>query len=167
MKLSKLIPAIAVLLLAGCGSIRSLEIRHYSAHLTGAGENPPVATTTVGDFTLNSRASYSLNFSDIQGANHVLSTSNLICSKTGKNGPVVYVLWSNDRGIRGQTISFSSSINDRRFITNVATPDCPVSISSLARLEEAIHQGLIYVDVRSNQHPTGEARGKVIQGATT
>jgi CHRD domain len=151
-----------VSLLAGCGSLPPAQPYEmsYETYLTGANEVPPHTTDMVGDFKLKLNRSFTLNIKNVDNDKQKPTAAHIHCGKLGVAGPVVYGIFSNPY-IVGNTLSYSSSIDDRKFSVNPKTDACPFVIDSMDKLQEAIAKGYIYVNVHTAAKPAGIIRGQL------
>ncbi len=132
---------------------------------TGSGQQfIPAQIEGVGNATFAIQFSSGLN-----RANYLLVMNNvqnvigahLHCGRAGENGPIVVPLPVNNRN---QNLSGAIRNDDID-----ATVDCRAiigrSINNVASLLAAINEGLIYVNVHTQQYPDGFIRGQLFPGA--
>lgn len=122
----------------------------WSAALTGAQETPPVTTTASG------KASFALN-ADLNLLHYTVEVTNVISvtashihlGPTGKNGPVLFGLFSSSQGIFDATHPVGGAL--------------PLSGKNLVDLLT----GYYYVNVHTVANPGGEMRGQLGVPAST
>lgn len=134
----------------------------YTTSLSGGNEVPSVATETTGSANI----SFDENGSNMQyvvtvnNGNEITAT-HLHCGDPGENGPVVVTLFSNSNGADVDGHLASGDINN----DDIADANCasPIGydIDNLNELANAIDGGRIYVNVHSEAHPIGVARGQL------
>lgn len=168
------------ILLAGLfsGAVYSQEGQGpFVANLTGQGEVPPVESTVrgVGIFTLNqdsTQLTYHLIVHQLQQAAEDgtrLTQAHLHCGQEGVAGPVVVDLLGMIRGGVAAPLEVRADLSDANIIQepdpNADNQTCAdvlgTPITTLAELVQAMEAGNIYVNVHSEQNPTGEIRGQL------
>ncbi len=137
--------------------------RNFRAHLTGAEEvaDPPVETRAQGQaiFQLSkdgSELSYKLIVANIEN----VLMAHIHLAPAGVNGPVVVWLYPAD-GPPGQLIPGRS---DGVLAQGVITADDlvgPLAGADLADLLDAMGESNAYVNVHTEQFPSGEIRGQI------
>jgi hypothetical protein len=104
------------------------------------------------------RATYLLNLSNVAN----VTAAHLHCGRAGENGPVVAPLLGNNTRQQNVTGSVRNADID-------ATADCRStigrSINNVASLLAAMNEGLVYVNVHTQQYPDGFIRGQLFPGA--
>lgn len=133
----------------------------YGAVLRGdPGPNGPSTMTTgvVNISTDGNTGRYELYVYD----GNSLTDFRLHCAVSGQTGPVVATLYSspsiNSDG-HLSTGSFDSSM-----INASVGASCPVSVQTVADLDEAIRQGTIYATIAATNSGTGLIHGNLTQG---
>jgi len=117
------------------------------ARLRGANEVPPVATEGRGTatFTLNNDGTvlrFTLKLRKIDN----LLFGHIHEAPPGVNGPIIFVLFENDGSLTGSNHVINGSFTD------------PEDIAAILDL---FRSGNAYVNVHSEEFPSGEIRGQV------
>ncbi|CAI8890237.1 CHRD domain-containing protein [Methylocaldum szegediense] len=149
----------------------------FVANLTGQDEVPPVESTVrgVGIFTLNQESTqltYHLIVNQLQQAAEDgtrLTQAHLRCGQQGVAGPIVVDLLGAVRGGVAPPLEVRAVLSDANIIQepdpNADNQTCAdvlgTPITTLAELVQAIEAGNVYVNVHSEQNPTGEIRGQL------
>jgi hypothetical protein len=138
------------------------------AVLTGQEEVPSVQTKTFGSFHMQIMPSYTgSNFSLWVWEGTNVTAAHLHCAPYGKNGPVIATLWSRGKG--GKDVNGllkRRSLSNADIVDTKAGGECPVSIFNLKGLRKAIEDGLIYVNVHSEEYPNGVIRAQLYVGTS-
>lgn len=134
----------------------------YEANLRGDEEVPPVETEATGEIEVaftksGDEARFELEIEN--GLN--LTQAHLHCAPDGQNGPVVVTLFEDQSG---------KDLVDGVLVTGTITAadiegtgeDCEAAVNNIADLQDAIDNGLIYVNVHSERYPAGEIRGQLV-----
>ena len=134
---------------------------NFTAHLTGAGENPDVETLATGQAVLmvdneGGHASWRLLVSNIDD----VIQAHIHCGAPGVNGPIVVFLFGPDSTPDHHNgVLSTGTFDDSNVIDRPDSPACPGGISSFADLMQKINSGEAYVNVHTVAHPGGEIRG--------
>lgn len=134
---------------------------NFTAHLTGAGENPDVTTLATGQAVLmvdkdNGEASWRLLVSNIED----VTQSHIHCGSPSVNGPVVVFLFGLDATPDDHNgVLSSGTFDDSDVIDRPDSAACPGGISNFDDLMEKIAAGEAYVNVHTVANPGGEIRG--------
>ena len=134
---------------------------NFTAHLTGAGENPDVETLATGQAVLmvdneGGRASWRLLVSNIED----VTQSHIHCGSPSVNGPVVVFLFGLDATPDDHNgVLSSGTFTDANVIDRPDSAACPGGISNFDDLMEKIASGEAYVNVHTSAHQGGEIRG--------
>ena len=135
----------------------------FTASLTGSAEVPSVNTNMSGQLKLSFRhpgdtGKFHLN---VWNGDDV-TAAHLHCAPAGQNGPVVVGLYDNSTGADINGLLAMGDITDSKVMgSSTPTGNCPVDINDVDDLEDAIEDGLIYVNVHTKDYPNGEIRGQV------
>jgi hypothetical protein len=142
---------------SGGGSI------NFTAALTGAQENPAVASDSLGSATVQfdrgfTRADVRVR---VKGGIDVVA-AHFHCGRPGINGPVAFGLLNP-----GQLTSFDNQESLRITNADFTGADCtPVvgrPVTNIAALALAMEDGLIYINLHSPTAPLGEIRGQMLE----
>jgi hypothetical protein len=151
-----IITAIGVMVVAtGSGPSAAYANHEFAANFTGQQEVPPVDTQATGHAILvpalpsNQTIQYFVNATGIQGATQGHVHSGL----QGENGPIVVTLFKFD--------SPQNEVFQKGNIT-AANLEGPLQGKTIPDLIAAMKNGSTYVNVHTEQHPTGETRGQLI-----
>ncbi len=130
----------------------------YQAHIRGEFEVPPVNTPITGEFLF--RNSDNRYFLAVKGApvNDRILAATLQCGKKDANGPILYAFYF---GVPSRRISPKGQFNNSKFIPYQTSSVCPYLIRSITDLKAAIRFKIIYVNIHTQRHPSGVARGRV------
>jgi len=185
-KKSYLVACILVAVLAVVGMANADDEdrpRKFEAFLSGEQEftppcsglgNPPcgVVTDTTARFTLRVNRDFSEAHFRLVVHNGVQVTqAHLHCGRPGQNGPIVVFLFPDtppaSPGIDINGELAEGTLTNADFTEVNATPDCSAAIgrpvNNLASLAVAARDGLIYANVHTAAHGSGEARGQLFE----
>jgi hypothetical protein len=163
--------------------------RKFEAFLSGAQEilpppapvcsgldNPPCGfeTDTTARFTLRVNRDLSEAHFRLVVHNGVgIRQAHLHCGRPGENGPIVVFLFPPappqlaPPGINVDGVLAEGTLTNADFTEVTATPDCVEaigrSVNNLASLAVAARDGLIYANVHTVAHGSGEARGQLFE----
>ena len=121
--------------------------------LSGSEEVPPVQTEATGvayiiQIGINNYREYSINASNIQDA----TAGHIHLGAKGENGPVVYTLFKYDTPVN--EVSEKGSIIANKF-------EGPMTGKQMSDLVKAGVEGMLYINIHSEQNPNGEIRGQI------
>jgi CHRD domain-containing protein len=124
-----------------------------SVSLSGNEEVPPVQTEATGaayiiQIGINNYREYSINASNIQDA----TAGHIHLGAKGENGPVVYTLFKYDTPVN--EVSEKGSIIENKF-------EGPMTGKHMSDLAKAGVEGMLYINIHSEQNPNGELRGQI------
>jgi hypothetical protein len=132
------------------------RVINYVAHLSGGQEVPPVETNAVGQVKLQlsndgSELYYKLIVANIENVRF----SHIHLAPAGTNGPIVVFLYpgptlGNVNGILAEGIITSSDLTG------------PLAGQDLSDLISEINEGGTYINVHTDQVPSGEIRGQIM-----
>jgi hypothetical protein len=132
------------------------RVINYVAHLSGDHEVPPVESTAAGQvkFQLNHDGSslyYKLIVANIENVRF----AHIHLASEGNNGPVVVTLYP------GPTLE---KVNGILAEGNIMSADLsgPLAGMSLSSLIDEINNSMTYVNVHTDQVPSGELRGQIM-----
>jgi hypothetical protein len=148
----------------------------FEATLSGAQEvtTPPggVATDTTGEIKVNFDAGLTQAEFDLSVFNGVeVTVAHLHCERPGRNGPVVIFLF----GPADPPINVDGELAEGTLTNTGFRPagggtgptDCPALIgrpvNNIASLAFAMRDGLIYANVHTVAHSSGEIRGQLLE----
>ncbi len=150
----------------------------FDAHLSGAHEVPPVATTSTSTASTTGHArvwfdevtasssgttttSMMWNVLHVWNGNDIFG-AHLHCGLPGENGPIVVDLFhtatTSAVDINGTLVGTSTISNGNITAT---TTGCSMPIRNVGELAAALKAGIIYANVHSVQYPAGVARGQL------
>lgn len=164
MTLRRRSPYIAAALVAALGLLLAplAFAAPINTQLSGSEEVPPVSTETSGEFSIEfnddaDRAEYSLDVFDGED----ITAAHLHCAEEGENGPIVVTLYtsSSASGTDVDGLLAEAEIVDSE--VEEAGEDCDDPITDVASLEDAIEDGIVYVNVHNVEHPAGLIRGQL------
>lgn len=151
----------------------SAQVRQ-AERLRGGNENPPVITDGTGNFRaertgdqIEFRLRYDLSSED--SASDV-SQGHLHIGNPGNNGPIVVFLCSNagnePDGVTARACPPSPDVVEGVIVADdvieiVDGDTTIIEAGDLDGLFRLMSQGAVYVNVHSDDHPTGEVRGQV------
>jgi len=132
----------------------------FKAKLNGENEVPPAATTAEGKVKLKVKESnikYKINITGITDA----TAAHIHQGNSGQNGePVVDLLAEGNKQKTSNGFFINGSIVDSSLIG-------PMKGKSLSDLVSSMNDGNNYVNVHTQEHPDGEARGQLeLSGST-
>lgn len=121
--------------------------------LSGNEEVPPVQTEATGaayivQIGINDYREYSINASNIQGT----TAGHIHLGAKGENGPVVYTLFKYDTPVN--EVSERGSIMADKF-------EGPMAGKQMSDLVKAGVEGMLYINIHTEQNPNGEIRGQI------
>jgi hypothetical protein len=138
----------------------------FETTLSGDEEVPPVDTETWGLFRIRFNDNFSAARFSVKVFNGTAITqAHLHCGPEGVNGPVVVFLAGNVPGgfdVNGTLSSFTMTSANIAAVNADCTALIGRDINTLAELAEAAADGLIYANVHSIAHPSGEVRGQLV-----
>jgi len=130
----------------------------FNVQLSGSEEVPPVDTKATGsEFKAPhfDNIDYSVNVSNIDK----VTAAHIHSGKTGENGPIVVTLFKTESPSSESMDGILTSGN----ITN-ADLEGPLAGKTLIDLNKAMELGETYVNVHTEEHPSGEIRGQIKGG---
>lgn len=138
--------------------------RSYEALATGAQEVPPIPSRTRGRVNLGfaPNLAYARYRVDVFRGTGVMA-AHLHCAGAGENGPIVATLFADDPTDINDTLT-SGYLTSADIEEQDGAGECPVVINNIASLRNAVHEGLIYVNVHTEDNPLGEVRGQLWPG---
>jgi hypothetical protein len=153
MKKPFFIVIIVVAMLAAVSAAYADDLK-FEAELSGAQENPPVATEGLGEAKFESDGTsvdFELKWADLTTP---AFAAHIHCGVTGVNGPVGVTLFAGAMGTEGEVTG------------SFAAPDSGNACGwdDLADVLGAMATGGAYVNVHTTQHRGGEIRGQVTAG---
>lgn len=151
---------VLLLALAGLNSVALAQNRNFQAHLSGSEEVPPVDTRAQGQaiFRLGEDGQ-SLHFKLIVANIENLAQAHIHFGAAGENGPIV--AWLFPAGPPPTLVpGRSNGVLAQGAITESSLVG-PLDGEPFSSLVELIELGLAYVNVHTEQHPPGEARGQI------
>lgn len=135
------------------------------AELSGGKEVPAVSTTGVGEFRAkisDGKIEYELSYSNLEG--NVLQ-AHIHFAQSGANGGVSAFLCTNLGNFPGAPTcpgSTSGTVTGVIEASDVIGPSAQgISAGEFSKLVRAIEDGLTYINVHTDQRPSGEIRGQV------
>lgn len=138
-----------------------------SVNLTGSGEVPAVSTNASGRLILSFNPAHTaadFSLAVFNGMN--VTEAHLHCAQPGQNGPAIATLFGKIPGgfdNNGNLASFT--LTDDNILPEGAT--CSTPVNSITTLFNAIRNGIIYVNVHTVAHPSGEIRGQFASSGDT
>lgn len=153
MKKPFFIVIVVVAMLAAVSAAYADDLK-FEAELSGAQENPPVATEGVGEAKFESDGAsvdFELKWADLTTP---AFAAHIHCGVTGVNGPVGVTLFAGAMGTEGE-VAGSFAAPD---------PGNACGWDDLADVLGAMASGGAYVNVHTTQHRGGEIRGQVTAG---
>ena len=137
--------------------------RNFRAHLSGAGEVPPVDTNAQGQAIVRlSKDGSSLSFKLIATNIDGVTQAHIHCGAADVNGPVVAFLFGfNAAGVSPNGILSEGTITAADVIPRPDSPECPGGVADFDDLVAKIRSGDAYVNVHTLAHPGGEIRGQL------
>ena len=139
---------VAALALAGPASAEEMK---FEAQLSGAEENPPVATEGEGEAKFESdgtSVAFELKWQNLKAS---AFAAHIHCGVRGMNGPVGVTLFAGPMGTEGEV----------RGTFTAPDPGNGCGWVTLADVLGAMSTGRAYVNVHTPPHPGGEIRGQV------
>jgi hypothetical protein len=144
--------------------------REFSTHMMGSKEVPPVDEGVTGDtkVSMNDDGGNMYFVLNVQNG-HQVTMSHLHCAPEGANGPIVVTLFHNEDGvdINGQLASGDISDGDIASTGAKCADTIGHPIHNVQELADAIKNGQIYVNVHTEAHPAGAARGQLMDTGYT
>ena len=140
--------AVAMLSLASAAYAKDPK---FTAELSGAQENPPVATAGSGkaEFEFDGTSvAFELEWKDLSST---AFAAHIHCGVTGQNGPVGVTLFSGPRGTEGEV----------KGVFIAPDPGNGCGWDDLAEVLAAMASGGAYVNIHTPNHPGGEIRGQI------
>jgi hypothetical protein len=134
----------------------------FAARLTGAQQNPAVATTAEGKVTVK----FDEGFTQMEVKVTVngladVTNAHFHCNRPGADGSVAFGLIAP-----GPCTLVANQINCTLTNADVQANTCDSSVArpvnNIAALAFAMRDGLIYANVHSTAFPTGEIRGQMV-----
>src|SRR5262249_38064446 len=134
--------------------------KEFAASLTGAEENPPVATDQAASFEAELQDDGSLHFvlraeTDL----HHITHAHTHVGPRGKKGRIVASLLPFNPAGRDFA---AGEVMAEGTLTNANLIARPGFTPTIANLAERMRQGRAYVNAHSVEHPGGEIRGQVV-----
>ncbi|HJT49031.1 MAG TPA: CHRD domain-containing protein [Nitrososphaeraceae archaeon] len=156
-------------------SASSASGKQFSTVLTGDNEVPPIDTEATGRIRLNANSQqselvYQLSISNLNGmvtGAHIhrgnISTNGPIVANLNIGGPIVGASASASAG------SGASSMTSTSTGGTITSADLkgPLSGKQISDLIKLIEDGNAYVNVYTDQNPTGEFRGQLKQSSSS
>jgi len=134
---------------------------NFVAHLSGAGEVPPVETQAQGQVKFQLRGE-ALNFKLIAANIDNVTQAHIHCGPADANGPVVAFLFGFVAGgVDVNGILSQGSITAADVIARPDSAVCPGGVADFADLIEQMESGNTYVNVHTVANPPGEIRGQI------
>jgi hypothetical protein len=136
---------------------------NFRAHLTGAGEVPPVDTAAQGQaiFQLSpddTALSYRLIVTNIENA----VQAHIHCGAADVNGPVVAFLFGPvPEGMDNNGVLATGTITNANVIPVPDSAACPGGVANFDEMIAKIRSGDAYVNAHTVQNPGGEIRGEL------
>lgn len=132
------------------------RVINYVAHLSGGQEVPPVETNAVGQVKLQlnhdgTELYYKLIVANIKNVRF----SHIHLAPAGTNGSIVVFLYP------GPTLGSVNGILAEGIITSSDLTG-PLAGQNLSDLISAINDGQTYINVHTDQVPSGEIRGQIM-----
>jgi hypothetical protein len=127
----------------------------FATNMTGQHELPPVDTQAIGeailvqDLPLNQTIHYFVNVTGIQG----VTQGHIHSGTEGKNGSIVVTLFKYD--------SPQNNVLEKGNIT-ASNLEGPMQGKTIPDLIAAMKNGSTYVNVHTEQNPSGEIRGQLV-----
>lgn len=144
--------AAAVALMAVPGAVSAVDPTQpaYGGPMTGAQENPPVATAATGQGTAvisadGSTITYIVTYSGLSGT---VNAAHIHTGATGSNGGVILPLTAGPSPMVGTLTSANFSASG--------------SITSFPQAVAAIRAGTTYFNLHTTANPSGEIRGQIL-----
>ena len=132
----------------------SADNEHFSAHLSGNEEVPPVNSQAQGQVLLQLESD-GLHFKLIVANIENVTAAHLHLAQPGMNGPIVAFLFpgpttdSKTQGVLAQGVITAANLVG------------PLRDQPLSELIAAIQAGNVYANVHTTEFPGGEIRGQV------
>ena len=133
----------------------SVGQQKFSAQLSGDQEVPPVQTNASGIAWFKSNQAsleFEFNVTDLQGT----TMAHIHNAKQGEIGPPVVPLFKYDSPI----ILINGKLASGNIIANML--EGPMAGKQIANLTTAMKNSETYVNVHTQQNPTGEIRGQIM-----
>ena len=127
----------------------------FSAQLSGDQEVPPVQTNASGMAWFKSNRNnleFELNVTDLQG----ITMAHIHNGKQGEIGPPVLPLYKSD----SPTILINGKLASGNITANML--EGPMAGKQIANLTTAMKNSETYVNIHTQQNPTGEIRGQIM-----
>jgi len=127
----------------------------FATNMTGQQELPPVDTQAIGeailvqDLPLNQTIHYFVNVTGIQG----VTQGHIHSGAEGKNGSIVVTLFKYD--------SPQNNVLEKGIIA-ASNLEGPMQGKTIPDLIAAMKNGSTYVNVHTEQNPSGEIRGQLV-----
>ena len=149
-----------------------LAAESFSAELTGEEEVPPVETDATGHFEMeleDDEDDNGTSTDDESGWYHLevfdgedITQAHLHCAEEGEVGPAIVNLFmasGSSTDVNG--LLASSTLESSDILSSGST--CEDPITDLDSLEDAIEEGMIYVNVHNEEYPNGLIRGQLFE----
>ena len=127
----------------------------FSAQLSGDQEVPPIQSNASGIAWFNSNQDsleFEINVTDLQG----ITMAHLHNGKQGEIGPPVVALYKSD----SPTILINGKLASGNITINML--EGSMTGKQIANLTTAMKNAETYVNVHTQQNPTGEIRGQIM-----
>ncbi|MGH7754538.1 MAG: CHRD domain-containing protein [Gemmatimonadales bacterium] len=136
---------------------------NFTAHLSGAGEVPPVETEAAGQAVMSLNADRTEIRFKVLVANIVKVTqSHIHCGAAGVNGPVVAFLFGFiPDGETLDGILAQGKLTETNVIPRPDSAACPGGVADFNDMLAKMESGDAYVNVHTVDHPGGEVRGQI------
>ena len=132
----------------------------FSAQLSGDQEVPPIQTNASGMAWFKSNRDnieFQLNVTDLQG----ITMAHLHNGKQGEIGPPVVALYKSD----SPTILINGKLASGNITANML--EGTMAGKQIANLTTAMKNSETYVNVHTQQNPTGEIRGQIMMSSNS
>lgn len=157
---------VVMLILTGTAAANPGQ-RNFVAHLSGAGEVPPVDTLSQGQaiFQLSADGS-SLHYKLIVANLVDTLQAHIHCGTAGVNGPVVVFLYPDAPPPQLIPGRFSGVLaegtrTNAHVIPRPDSAECPGGVADFDDLIAKMRSGEAYVNVHTVAYPGGEIRGQI------
>jgi hypothetical protein len=149
-RLALIVAAVALMAVPGAASAVDPTQPAYGGPLSGAQENPPVATAATGQGTAvisadGSTITYIVTYSGLSGA---VNAAHIHTGATGSNGGVILPLTAGPSPMVGTLTAANFSASG--------------TVTTFAEAVAAIRAGTTYFNLHTTANPGGEIRGQIL-----
>jgi hypothetical protein len=128
---------------------------------TGAQQTTAIDTSTTAELHMEvDRGFTAMDYELDVNSGTMITQAHLHCEAAGSNGPVVVWLFPAPDGPAGPGIDVDGRLSEGTFTNDdIVDNTCGTNIVSLF---ESMKKGMVYVNVHSVAHQSGEVRGQVL-----